>query len=475
MTYWFSTRPNLSILCSVQVNNKSFRFFSAYPIHIISGTGVYKKMKSKKIHIITLGCSKNVVDSEKLLKQIRSGGYEISHNSSTISGGTVIINTCGFINDAKEESIDTILKFIREKEAGRIDNLYVMGCLSERYLDELKAEIPGVKRYFGVNNMNDILGELGIRYREDMRNRREVSGPGHFAYLKVSEGCDRSCAFCAIPAIRGKCISKPMEELVSEARFLAESGVKELILIAQDLSYYGLDLYKKQMLPELVKELLKIEEFEWIRLHYLYPANFPMELIPIMRYNNRICRYIDIPIQHISDNMLSAMKRSHNRKETISVLNSLREGIPGAVIRTTLIAGHPGETDAEFNELLDFVKEFSFDRLGVFAYSHEEDTFSYKNYQDIIPDEIKEERVSAIMAAQQEIAAELNEKMVGRTIKVVIDRREGDFFIGRSEFDSPEVDQEILIPAEYKIKPGMFCQVLITHSEEFDLYGEPVL
>jgi ribosomal protein S12 methylthiotransferase len=431
-------------------------------------------LKSKKINIVTLGCSKNVVDSEKLLRQIRAGGYEISHNSDNIAGGTVIINTCGFINDAKEESVDTILKYIREKEAGRIENLYVMGCLSERYLNDLKTEIPGVKRYFGVNNMNDILEELGIKYREDIRDRRELSGPGHFAYLKVSEGCDRSCSFCAIPAIRGRCISKPVEDLVSEARFLAESGVKELILIAQDLSYYGLDLYKKQMLPELVKELLKIESFEWIRLHYLYPANFPMEMIDIIRDNPRICRYIDIPIQHISDKMLALMKRSHNRGETISILNRLRSEIPGAVIRTTLIAGHPGETEEEFNELLDFVREFRFDRLGVFAYSHEEDTWSYNNYTDEISEEVKEDRVSAIMAVQQEIAAGLNEKKVGTIIKVLIDRRDGDYFAGRSEFDSPEVDQEILIPAEYKTEPGRFYQVLITSSEEFDLFGKPV-
>jgi ribosomal protein S12 methylthiotransferase len=430
-------------------------------------------MKSRKINIVTLGCSKNIVDSEKLLRQIKAGGFEISHNSADSPSGTVIINTCGFINDAKEESIDTILSYIREKEAGRIDNLYVMGCLAERYVDELKKEIPGVKRYFGVNNINDILGELGIKYREDMRNRREISGPGHFAYLKVSEGCDRSCAFCAIPAIRGKCISIPIEELVSEAEFLAESGVRELILIAQDLSYYGLDIYKKQMLPDLVTRLLKIESFEWIRLHYLYPANFPMELIPIIRNNPRICRYIDIPVQHISDKMLSLMKRSHNRAETISILNCLREGIPGAAIRTTLITGHPGETEKEFNELLDFVREFRFERLGVFAYSHEEDTYSYDNYKDDVPEEIKQDRVSAIMELQQSISVELNQKMVGKTIKVLIDRREGDFFAGRSEFDSPEVDQEILIPARYNLTPGKFYQVQVTNAEEFDLFGIP--
>jgi ribosomal protein S12 methylthiotransferase len=430
-------------------------------------------MKNKKINIVTLGCSKNVVDSEKLLRQIRSGGYEVVHNADDFSAGTVIINTCGFINDAKEESVDTILKYVRARESGNINNLYVMGCLSERYMEDLRTEIPGVKRYFGVNNINDILDELGIRFREDMRNQREISGPGHYAYMKVSEGCDRSCAFCAIPAIRGKCVSRPLEELLSEARYLADSGVRELILIAQDLSYYGLDLYKTQKLPELVTELLKIESFEWIRLHYLYPANFPMELITIMRENPRICRYIDIPVQHISDKMLGLMKRSHNRAETLSVLNKLRQGIPGSVIRTTLIAGHPNETEDDFNELLEFVREFRFDRLGVFAYSHEEDTFAYNNYKDEVPEEVKESRVSAIMELQQEISSELNEKLVGKVLKVLIDRREGEFFAGRTEYDSPEVDQEVLIPAEYDLKPGNFYQVLITHTTEFDLFGKP--
>lgn len=429
-------------------------------------------MKNKKINIITLGCSKNLVDSEKLLRQIRSGGFEITHNSEDLSAGTVIINTCGFINDAKEESVDTILKYVRARERGDINNLYVMGCLSERYMDDLKTEIPGVNRYFGVNNMNDILNELGLKYRDDLRYQREISGPGHYAYLKVSEGCDRSCSFCAIPAIRGKCVSRPLEELVSEARYLADAGVKELILIAQDLSYYGTDLYKTHKLPELVTDLLKIESFEWIRLHYLYPASFPMELIPIIRDNPRICRYIDIPVQHISDKMLGLMKRSHNRSKTLSVLHKLREEIPGSVIRTTLIAGHPGETEDDFNELMEFVREFRFDRLGVFAYSHEEDTFSYNNYKDEIPDEVKESRVSAIMNLQQGISAELNEKLAGKVFKVLIDRREGEFFAGRTEYDSPEVDQEVLIPAEYDLKPGNFYQVLITQTTEFDLFGK---
>ena len=374
-------------------------------------------MRAKRINIVTLGCSKNLVDSEKLLKQLNTGGYEVIHNSDELAAGTVIINTCGFINDAKEESVDTILRFVRAQKSGQIDNLYVMGCLSERYMDALKSEIPEVKKYFGVNNMSDILTELGVNLRTDLLTERTLTGPGHYAYLKISEGCDRTCAFCAIPAIRGKYISRPIDELVKEAEELAGNGVKELILIAQDLSYYGIDHSKKQLLPELISRLLKIESLEWIRLHYLYPANFPMALIPMIRDNSRICKYIDIPIQHISDNMLGKMKRSHSRAETESVLNKIRAEIPEAVIRTTLIAGHPGETEQDYNELREFISSFRFDRLGVFAYSHEEDTWSYNNYTDEIPDEIKEARVSELMEIQQNISSELNEKMVGKIIQ----------------------------------------------------------
>jgi ribosomal protein S12 methylthiotransferase len=431
-------------------------------------------MNNKKINIVTLGCSKNVVDSEKLLRQLNAGGYDVVYDSDDVTAGTVIINTCGFINEAKEESVDTILRFVKAREAGYIDNLYVMGCLSERYVDALKHEIPEVKRYFGVNNMSDILNELGVNLKDNLLSERIITGPGHYAYLKISEGCDRACAFCAIPVIRGKYISRPIEELVKEAGILAENGVKELILIAQDLSYYGLDLYKRQALPELVKELLKIESLDWIRLHYLYPANFPMELIPLIRDNPRICRYIDIPVQHITDNMLGLMKRTHNRRETELILNTLRNEIPGAVIRTTLIAGHPGETEQDFIELKNFISDFRFDRLGVFAYSHEEDTFSFNEYKDEIPDEVKESRVAELMAIQQNISAELNESLAGRVIKVIIDRKEGEFFTGRTENDSPEVDQEVLIPAEYNLKPGNFYNIKIIQSTDFDLYGIPV-
>ena len=430
-------------------------------------------MNSKKINIVTLGCSKNVVDSEKLLKQLNAGGFEVFYNSDDFQGGTVIINTCGFINDAKEESVDTILRFVKAQKSGLIDNLYVMGCLAERYSDALQHEIPEVKKYFGVNNLSDVLNELGLNIRNDLLTERTLTGPGHYAYLKISEGCDRTCAFCAIPAIRGKYISRPVEDLVKEASKLAQNGVKELILIAQDLSYYGLDLYTKQALPSLVTELLKIESLEWIRLHYLYPANFPLELVPLIRANSRICRYIDIPIQHITDDMLNVMKRSHNRRETVAILNKLRSEIPGAVIRTTLIAGHPGETEKDFLELKKFITDFRFDRLGVFAYSHEEDTYSYKTYKDEIPEDVKESRVAELMEIQQNISAELNESYIGNIFKVIIDRKEGEFFVGRTEFDSPEVDQEVLIPVEYNLKPGSFYNILMTKSTEFDLYGEP--
>lgn len=431
-------------------------------------------MNTKKINIVTLGCSKNVVDSEKLLKQLNAGGYDIYYNSDDFRGGTVIINTCGFINDAKEESVDTILRFVKAQKSGYIDNLYVMGCLSERYADALKHEIPEVKKYFGVNNVKDILAELGVNFRNDLLADRTITGPGHYAYLKISEGCDRTCAFCTIPSIRGKYISRTIEDLVEEASQLARKGVKELILIAQDLSYYGIDLYKKQALPELVAQLLGIGSFEWIRLHYLYPANFPLELIPVIRENPRICRYIDIPIQHITDNMLDLMRRSHNRKETIAILNKLRNEIPDAVIRTTLIAGHPGETEKDFLELKEFISEFRFGRLGVFAYSHEEDTYSYKEYEDEIPEDVKESRVAELMKIQQNISAELNESFVGKILKVIIDRKEDEFYIGRTEFDSPEVDQEVLISVEYNLIPGNFYNIVITQSTEFDLYGKPV-
>ncbi len=431
-------------------------------------------MKRKKINIVTLGCSKNVVDSEKIIRQIEASGYEVLHDSDDTTADSVIINTCGFINDAKEESIDTILRFVKAKRKGNVRKLYVMGCLSERYADVLKEEIPEVLRYFGVNNIREILEELGIKYNESLFYERKITGPGHYAYLKISEGCDRTCAFCAIPMIRGKYISRSIEELIKEAEVLAGQGVKELILIAQDLSYYGLDMYKKQKLPELVRELLKIETFEWIRLHYLYPSNFPEELISLMRENKRICQYIDIPIQHISDRILNLMKRSHNENDTRSLLAAIRKELPEAAIRTTIIAGHPGETREDFEQLKEFVTEFRFDRLGVFPYSHEEGTYSFLNYEDSVSENIKNERVSELMEIQQSISTEINAQKINSIHKVIIDRREGGFFVGRTQYDSPEVDQEVLISADYDLNPGRFYDIMIINSTEFDLFGVPV-
>ena len=429
----------------------------------------------KKINVITLGCSKNVVDSEKLLKQIGAGGFEIAYNVPDSDAGTVIINTCGFINDAREESIEVILQYVEKLKSGRIGRLYVMGCLSEKYSEELKKEIPEVNKYFGVNSMVDILNELGIEQNSLLSTDRSLTGPSHYAYLKIAEGCDRTCSFCAIPGIRGKYVSQPVEQLIAEAAKLAENGVKELILIAQDLSYYGLDIYKKHALPALINELAKIDRIEWIRLNYLYPANFLEELIDMIRDNPKICKYIDLPIQHISDKMLRLMRRSHNRYETEKILNRLRNEIPDAVIRTTLIAGHPGETENEFNELKEFIESFKFDRLGVFKYSHEEGTYSGESYKDDISEEVKEMRVAELMAVQQDISEALNRRYIGKTLKTIIDRREGDYFVGRTEYDTPEVDQEVLISSKHNLTTGAFYHIKINQSTEFDLFGEVVV
>lgn len=430
-------------------------------------------MKRNKVNIVTLGCSKNLVDSQKLMRQLEAGGYRVTSESPDPSD-IVIINTCGFINDAKEESIDTIISHasaIREQGHGK---LFVMGCMAERYKDDLEEAIPEVKEWFGVNRPSEIINRLGLVYRPELTGERVVTGPGHYAYLKIAEGCDRTCAFCAIPGIRGKYISTPVEELVAEAVFLAAAGVKELLLIAQDLSYYGIDLYGKQSLTRLVSELSTVEGIEWIRLHYLYPANFPMDLLDLMESNPKVCRYIDIPIQHISDKMLKTMRRAHTAAGTRALLEEIRRRMPDAVIRTTVIAGHPGETEEDFKELLGFIKEFRFDRLGSFRYSHEEDTYGYINYRDDIPEKTKERRVARIMELQQKISGELNEAAIGNTVRVIIDRKEGIFQIGRSAGDSPEVDQEIFITGAGKVKPGTFINVKITGSTEFDLYAEAV-
>lgn len=430
-------------------------------------------MKKNRVNIVTLGCSKNLVDSQKLLRQFQAGGYNVTAESSDPSD-IVIINTCGFIHDAKEESIDTIIRYAEEvKKEGR-GRLFVMGCMVERYRQELAAAMPEVKEWFGVNRPEEIISRLGLVYQPGLTGERVLTGPRHYAYLKISEGCDRSCSFCAIPEIRGPYTSSPLDDLVAEAEFLATQGVKELILIAQDLTLYGLDIYGRQMLPELVRKISAANGIEWIRLHYLYPTDFPHEILDMMQSDPKICRYIDIPIQHIADPVLKIMRRSHDSSETRALLRNIRKKLPDAAIRTTVIAGHPGETEKEFAELLEFIGEFRFERLGAFRYSHEENTYSFLNYPDDIPEKIKEKRVARIMELQQRISGEINASLVGSLMKVIIDRKEGVFHVGRSQYDSPEVDQEIMITSSGKIEPGTFIDVKITGSTEFDLYAVPV-
>lgn len=432
-------------------------------------------MKERKIiHFVTLGCSKNIVDSEHLMRQIEQSGYKVTHNSDKIKSGTVIINTCGFIKDAKQESIDTILQFAEAMVKGKIQNLFVIGCLSELYKDELKKEMPEVDDFFGVNSFEEILKYMGIGYYRELLNERFQSTPAHYAYLKVSEGCDRSCAFCAIPAIRGKHISLPVEELKSETAKLANQGVKELMLVAQDLSYYGIDIYKERKLAFLLEELVQVEGIEWIRLHYTYPHQFPKEVIAIMKRNPKICRYLDIPLQHISDNVLQKMRRGNDKDEAIGLLKFLRTEIPEIAIRTTLLVGHPGETEADFEELLNFVKVARFDRLGVFPYSHEEHSYAFTHFEDDVPEEIKIARMNAIMEAQQKISEEINQKKIGKIFNVIIDRAEGSHWIGRTEFDSPEVDNEVLIDYSKDVVQGNFYKVRILNANEYDLLGEIV-
>jgi ribosomal protein S12 methylthiotransferase len=430
-------------------------------------------MKRNRVNIVTLGCSKNTVDSQKLMRQLEAGGYIVEAESAG-PANIVIINTCGFIHDAKEESVDTIIRHAESlKKEGR-GKLFVMGCLVERYRNELQNELPEVDGWFGVNRPQEIISQMGLAYRQELTGERIMTGPTHYAYLKVSEGCDRTCAFCAIPDIRGRYISEPMENLVEEARKLAAGGVRELILIAQDLTLYGLDLYGRQMLPELVRRLTEIQDLGWVRLHYLYPSDFPMEILEMMQDNPRICRYIDLPIQHISDRVLKMMRREHDGEGTRRLLADIRRMLPDAAVRTTVIAGHPGETEKEYRELLDFIREYRFDRLGAFRYSHEENTHAALKYEDSVPEKTKEKRVSGIMKLQQEISAARNASMTGREIQVIIDRKEGLFHVGRSQHDSPEVDQEILVTGLKNIEPGTFIKVKITGSTEFDLYAEKV-
>jgi len=429
------------------------------------------KNTGQKINIITLGCSKNVYDSENLMGQLAYNGYEVSHNAD--QGDIVIINTCGFIHDAKQESIDTILSAIQDKQNGHINQVYVTGCLSERYKQELLAEIPEVDQYFGTHDMIELLKTFGVDYRHELIGERQLTTPSHYAYLKISEGCDRSCSFCAIPAIRGKHISRSIESLVDEAEKLAAKGVKELILIAQDLTFYGLDIYGKRRLNDLLQELVKVEGIEWIRLHYAYPTGFPEEVIDTIAHEPKICNYLDIPLQHINNEILKSMRRGHNRQVSEKLIRQFRHKIPDVAIRTTLIVGYPGETLEKFEELKQWVIDTRFDRLGVFAYSHEENTHAGKLADDV-PDEIKQQRVEEIMALQSEISFEKNQEKTGKVLKCIFDRKEGNEYIGRTEYDSPEVDNEVRVDAtKYAIEIGKFIDIKITSATEFDLYGIP--
>ncbi|HNP07611.1 MAG TPA: 30S ribosomal protein S12 methylthiotransferase RimO [Cyclobacteriaceae bacterium] len=433
-----------------------------------------KGTKKTKVNIVTLGCSKNTVDSEVLLTQLKGNGIDATHESQKDDSNIVVINTCGFIDNAKQESIDTILRYVDAKQEGLVEKVYVTGCLSQRYKDSLELEIPEVDSWFGTRDLSRLLKQLNANYKHELVGERILTNPSHFAYLKISEGCDRPCSFCAIPLMRGGHISRPIEELVKEAKHLASNGTKELLLIAQDSTYYGLDLYKKRALSDLLKNLSDVEGIEWIRLHYAFPTGFPLDVLDVMAERSNICNYIDIPLQHGSTKMLKLMKRGTTREKTTALIHTIREKVPDIAIRTTLIAGHPGETESEFGEMLDFVAQSRFDRLGVFPYSHEENTFSH-TMKDDVPAHVKQERVDAIMDLQQRISLENNQKKIGHTYKVLIDRKEGGQFIGRTEYDSPEVDNEVLIDArENYLRIGDFVMAKVVDVSEFDLIAQPV-
>ncbi len=433
-----------------------------------------KTLKQNKVNVVTLGCSKNLVDSEVLMGQLRANDFDVTHESSKNDASIVIINTCGFIDNAKQESIETILHYAKQKEKGKIDRLIVTGCLSERYKPDLEKEITNVDAYFGTRDLPLLLKTLGADYKHELIGERLLTTPRHFAYLKISEGCDRPCSFCAIPLMRGKHISRPMEELVAEAKTLAKNGTKELLLIAQDSTYYGLDIYKDRKLGDLLIALSDVEGIEWIRLHYAFPSGFPEDVLDVMRERENICKYIDIPLQHISDNMLKSMRRGTTEAKTYELIDMFRTKVPGIALRTTLIAGYPGETEEDHQAMLRFVEKARFDRLGIFNYSHEENTHAY-GLEDDVPDEVKQERAEAVMAVQQGISEDINSLKVGQTFKVLFDRKEGDYFVGRTEFDSPEVDNEVLVSAkDTYVRIGDFAHVKITSTAAFDLYGEIV-
>jgi ribosomal protein S12 methylthiotransferase len=431
-----------------------------------------KGLKTNKVNIVTLGCSKNLVDSENIFTQLKANNFDVTHEAKGDEANIVIINTCGFIDNAKEESVNTILRYADAKTQGLVDKLYVTGCLSERYKEDLKGEIPEVDSWFGTRDLPKILKTLKADYKKELLGERLITTPSHFAYFKIAEGCDRPCSFCAIPIMRGKHVSRPAEELVKEAHHLAKNGTKELILIAQDLTFYGLDLYKDRKLADLLRQLSDVNGIEWIRLQYAYPAGFPMDVLDVMAERDNICKYLDMPLQHASDNMLKIMRRGITRKKTEELVQNIRDKVPNIAIRTTLIAGHPGETEADFEEMQDFVRQMRFDRLGIFKYSHEEQTHSY-SLEDNVPHDIKQERADEIMAIQQDISAEINQQKVGKTMKVLFDRNEGGYFVGRTEHDSPEVDNEVLVKATDSnfARIGDFASVTITSSSEFDLYG----
>ena len=433
-----------------------------------------KSLKSNKINVITLGCSKNVYDSEVLMGQLKANGKEVTHEATEDDGNIIVINTCGFIDNAKEESVNTILEYAEKKEQGLVDKLFVTGCLSERYRPDLEKEIPNVDQFFGTTELPLLLKALGADYKHELIGERLTTTPKNYAYLKIAEGCDRPCSFCAIPLMRGKHVSTPIENLVIEAEKLAKNGVKELILIAQDLTYYGLDLYKKRNLSELLEVLVKIEGIEWIRLHYAFPSGFPMDVLEVMKREPKICNYIDIPLQHISDAILKSMRRGTTYEKTTQLLHDFRKAVPEMAIRTTLIVGYPGETEEDFELLKNWVTEMRFERLGCFTYSHEENTHAYL-LEDNVPEEVKQARANEIMEIQAQISWELNQEKIGHSFRCVIDRKEGQYFIGRTEFDSPDVDNEVLVDAsKYYLKTGEFVQLKITDATEFDLYAEPV-
>lgn len=430
-----------------------------------------KSTKKNTINVVTLGCSKNLYDSEVLMGQLKASGKQVVHQEK---GNIVVINTCGFIGSAKEESINTILEYVQKKEEGKVDKVFVTGCLSERYKPDLEKEIPDVDKYFGTTELPALLKALGADYKHELIGERLTTTPKNYAYLKISEGCDRPCSFCAIPLMRGKHKSTPIEDLVTEAEKLATKGVKELILIAQDLTYYGLDLYKERKLADLLRALVKVDGIEWIRLHYAFPTGFPMEVLEVIKSEAKICNYIDIPLQHIADPILKSMKRGTTQEKTTKLLHDFRKAVPEMAIRTTLIVGYPNETEEDFEKLKNFVKKMRFERLGCFTYSHEENTSAY-NLEDNVPEEVKQQRANEIMEIQSQISWELNQEKIGKIFKCLIDRKEGQYFVGRTEFDSPDVDNEVLIDAsKFYVKTGDFVNVRITDATDFDMYAEPV-